>query len=441
MPRNSRSSGGSRPSASSSAPRSSPFGSQQTRSASTAAPAYGAQRSNYAQQQSHPQPQQQAQPAAAPSAGGSMMGNIASTAAGVAAGHGLSNMLFGGSSSQPAPVEQQAQPQQQPQQQQQPPVCETQAKDFVTCLNATGDVNSCSTLLDLLKHKRPSPPESDDSDDDHFTFSPVNSPALNSGTFTNGNRKFVLTPAHEFYYRQKLLSLARTQFKTVNDYSTHVTAIVQKLMAAGIRLTETEATHAYIRGLPNVTAQAVLSSLENGTSFTGVQILTQSVEEARSSAVMAGQYAAEQATEPSAEPVETRAKKPSTSSNRRVRYRSHSVTTQPTSNHLMTSLTSTPQTSTMSRPRSIAFPKTHRPSMSNTKDIYDSDRTPVSDSLPKFTPLSPPSQSLLSQTENLSICSPSRHPRPVARRSPYASPTKSSPVKAEGTFGLGLGLQ
>ena len=63
--------------------------------------------------------------------------------------------------------------------------------------------------LPPLQHKRPSPPESDDSDDDQFTFSPVHSPALNSGTFTNGNRKFVLTPAHEFYYRQKLLSLAR----------------------------------------------------------------------------------------------------------------------------------------------------------------------------------------------------------------------------------------
>ncbi|TIA89814.1 hypothetical protein E3P99_01881 [Wallemia hederae] len=149
MPRNSRSSGGSRPSASSSAPRSSPFGSQQTRSASTAAPAYGAQRSNYAQQQqSQPHQQPQAQPAAA-SGGGSFLGNVASTAAGVAAGHGLSNMLFGGSSSHPAPVEQQ--PQQAPQQAQQAPVCEAQAKDFVTCLNATGDVNSCSTLLDLLK--------------------------------------------------------------------------------------------------------------------------------------------------------------------------------------------------------------------------------------------------------------------------------------------------
>lgn len=63
--------------------------------------------------------------------------------------------------------------------------------------------------LPPLQHKRPSPPESDESDDDQFTFSPVHSPALNSGTFTSGHRKFVLTPAHEFYYRQKMLSLSR----------------------------------------------------------------------------------------------------------------------------------------------------------------------------------------------------------------------------------------
>ena len=60
-----------------------------------------------------------------------------------------------------------------------------------------------------INQKRPSPPESDSSDDDQFTFSPVHSPALNNGTFTNGSRKFILTPAHEYYYRQKLLSLSR----------------------------------------------------------------------------------------------------------------------------------------------------------------------------------------------------------------------------------------
>ncbi|TIB98259.1 hypothetical protein E3Q18_02118 [Wallemia mellicola] len=289
--------------------------------------------------------------------------------------------------------------------------------------------------LPPLQHKRPSPPESDESDDDQFTFSPVHSPALNSGTFTSGHRKFVLTPAHEFYYRQKMLSLSRSQFATVSDYSAHVTAIVQKLMAAGVRLTESEATHAYIRGLPDVTAQAVLSSLESNTSFTKVQLLTHAVEEARSSAVMAGQYAAEQATEP----VQNNRK--TTASHRRVRYRSHSVTTQPTSNHLMTALTSTPQTTTMSRPRSIAFPRAHRPSISNVNDIFDNDKTPqAGTSLPKFTPLSPPSESLLSQTEKLSLCSPTRHKRTVQRSSPYASPTKRSPVKREGPFGLGLGI-
>lgn len=59
-------------------------------------------------------------------------------------------MLFGGSSSHQAPVEQPPAPVQQ-QSAEQKPVCETQAKDFVTCLNATGDVNSCSALLEMLK--------------------------------------------------------------------------------------------------------------------------------------------------------------------------------------------------------------------------------------------------------------------------------------------------
>ncbi|TIB98260.1 hypothetical protein E3Q18_02119 [Wallemia mellicola] len=146
MPRNSRSSGRS---SASSQPRTSSFGSQETRQAHTAAPAYGQQRSAYAQQQAQPQQAPAAQPAAT-GAGGSFLGNVASTAAGVAAGHGLSNMLFGGSSSHQAPVEQPPAPVQQ-QSAEQKPVCETQAKDFVTCLNATGDVNSCSALLEMLK--------------------------------------------------------------------------------------------------------------------------------------------------------------------------------------------------------------------------------------------------------------------------------------------------
>ncbi|KAK4333761.1 hypothetical protein RTBOTA2_002491 [Rhodotorula toruloides] len=82
---------------------------------------------------------------------------MASTAAGVAVGstvgHGLSSMLFGGGgSSTPAeapaaPVEQQTY-----QQARMGGACEVQAKDFVSCLNATGnDTQSCQYYLDMLK--------------------------------------------------------------------------------------------------------------------------------------------------------------------------------------------------------------------------------------------------------------------------------------------------
>merc|ERR1739841_93292 len=90
---------------------------------------------------------QQAQAGGQPS----FLGGIAQTAAGVAVGstvgHGLSSMLFGGSSA--------------PQQVEAPatnaasmeaPACSIQAKDFTQCLNASGnDFNACSFYLDQLK--------------------------------------------------------------------------------------------------------------------------------------------------------------------------------------------------------------------------------------------------------------------------------------------------
>uniref|UniRef100_A0A0K3CQH2 FGENESH: predicted gene_16.135 protein n=1 Tax=Rhodotorula toruloides TaxID=5286 RepID=A0A0K3CQH2_RHOTO len=96
-------------------------------------------------------------PAAPTSAGPGLFGQMASTAAGVAVGstvgHGLSSMLFGGGgSSTPAeapaaPVEQQTY-----QQARMGGACEVQAKDFVSCLNATGnDTQSCQYYLDMLK--------------------------------------------------------------------------------------------------------------------------------------------------------------------------------------------------------------------------------------------------------------------------------------------------
>ncbi|BGO94007.1 hypothetical protein NBRC10512_003640 [Rhodotorula toruloides] len=96
-------------------------------------------------------------PAAPTSAGPGLFGQMASTAAGVAVGstvgHGLSSMLFGGGGSS-APAEAPAAPveQQTYQQARMGGACEVQAKDFVSCLNATGnDTQSCQYYLDMLK--------------------------------------------------------------------------------------------------------------------------------------------------------------------------------------------------------------------------------------------------------------------------------------------------
>ncbi|GAA5878658.1 hypothetical protein JCM16303_002160 [Sporobolomyces ruberrimus] len=134
------------------------------RPAARSAPAAPPAQSRGAHTQAAPPPAyaQQGQPPAhapaAPSAGGGMFANIASTAAGVAVGstmgHGLSNMLFGGrggSEEVAAPVT----PQEQSQFVQATNVggkCDIQAKDFVSCLNATAnDTQSCSYYLDMLK--------------------------------------------------------------------------------------------------------------------------------------------------------------------------------------------------------------------------------------------------------------------------------------------------
>ncbi|KAF8591003.1 hypothetical protein K439DRAFT_1328210, partial [Ramaria rubella] len=81
-----------------------------------------------------------------------MIAQMAATAGSVAIGstigHGLSSMLFGGSSSAAAPVEQAPQPVQQ--QQSQGINCEVQAKDFTRCLEAA-DVQTCSWYLEQLK--------------------------------------------------------------------------------------------------------------------------------------------------------------------------------------------------------------------------------------------------------------------------------------------------
>ncbi|PWN51614.1 hypothetical protein IE53DRAFT_386020 [Violaceomyces palustris] len=94
-----------------------------------------------------------------------LFSQMASTAAGVAVGstvgHGLSNLLFGGSSSSsaepastPAPAPPQSYDQQQASSYSNQGVgvnCETQSKDFIKCLESTNDMQSCSYYLEQLK--------------------------------------------------------------------------------------------------------------------------------------------------------------------------------------------------------------------------------------------------------------------------------------------------
>ncbi|KZT01245.1 uncharacterized protein LAESUDRAFT_664373 [Laetiporus sulphureus 93-53] len=87
-----------------------------------------------------------------------MLSQMAATAGSVAVGstigHGLSHMLFGGSSAAPAP-EAQALPAQEAQTyaqtyQSQGISCEIQAKDFTKCLEKA-DLPSCTWYLEQLK--------------------------------------------------------------------------------------------------------------------------------------------------------------------------------------------------------------------------------------------------------------------------------------------------
>ncbi|TFL04552.1 hypothetical protein BDV98DRAFT_562451 [Pterulicium gracile] len=137
MPRQSRSS---RPAA-----RAAP-----ARSASTAAaPAHGGYGSNAAHAPAPPA----AAAAATGSSGPGMIAQMAATAGSVAVGstigHGLSSMLFGGSShAAPAP---EAPPAAAPTQNYNSGMsCEVQAKDFTRCLEKA-DMQSCSYYLEQLK--------------------------------------------------------------------------------------------------------------------------------------------------------------------------------------------------------------------------------------------------------------------------------------------------
>ncbi|OBZ67336.1 Mitochondrial intermembrane space cysteine motif-containing protein MIX17 [Grifola frondosa] len=89
-----------------------------------------------------------------------MLAQMAATAGSVAVGstigHGISSMLFGGSSSQPAAAPEayaqpaQASPVQQQSYQGQGISCEVQAKEFTKCLEKA-DLPSCTWYLEQLK--------------------------------------------------------------------------------------------------------------------------------------------------------------------------------------------------------------------------------------------------------------------------------------------------
>ncbi|CCL98208.1 uncharacterized protein FIBRA_00202 [Fibroporia radiculosa] len=142
MPRQSRSS---RP-----APRPAAPAATQSRGAHTAAAPYpgaGAPPAHHA-------PPVPAQTQAAPTQQPGMLAQMAATAGSVAVGstigHGLSHMLFGGSSSAAPAPEAAAPPVQQQAYQAQGASCEIQAKEFTKCLEKA-DLPSCTWYLEQLK--------------------------------------------------------------------------------------------------------------------------------------------------------------------------------------------------------------------------------------------------------------------------------------------------
>ncbi len=112
-------------------------------------------------QQAPPQAYSQQPPAMQQQRSPGLFGQMASTAAGVAVGstvgHGLSNMLFGGSSSAPAEQAQQPAPQAYDQgayasqQQNIGASCESQSKDFIKCLESSKSQHP--RLIRLTWHK------------------------------------------------------------------------------------------------------------------------------------------------------------------------------------------------------------------------------------------------------------------------------------------------
>ncbi|PCH35382.1 hypothetical protein WOLCODRAFT_139876 [Wolfiporia cocos MD-104 SS10] len=139
MPRQSRSR---------SAPRPAPAPSQ-TRGAHTAAAPYPGASAPPAHR-APPVPAQAHAPGKEPGMLAQMAATAGSVAVGSTIGHGLSHMLFGGSSAAPAPEAPAAVPVQHQSYQAQGVSCETQAKDFTKCLEKA-DLPSCTWYLEQLK--------------------------------------------------------------------------------------------------------------------------------------------------------------------------------------------------------------------------------------------------------------------------------------------------
>ncbi|KAG9313637.1 hypothetical protein JVU11DRAFT_5969 [Chiua virens] len=135
MPRSSRSS---RP-----APRPAAAPAQQSRGAHTASMPPQAAHANPAHAPAPPAAAQSGQPGLLTQ----MAATAGSVAVGSTIGHGISHMLFGGSSSA-TPAEPAAPVQQQSFQS--TPACDAQAKDFTRCLDKA-DLQSCSYYLEQLK--------------------------------------------------------------------------------------------------------------------------------------------------------------------------------------------------------------------------------------------------------------------------------------------------
>merc|ERR1719198_247539 len=99
-------------------------------------------------------PRAGAAPPAQQGAAPSMMGNFASSMAGSVAGNMIANSLFGGRSSEPAPVAEQPAAAAPSYMQAQPAqACQFENQQFMQCMSMTADnMEECKHLFEAFKH-------------------------------------------------------------------------------------------------------------------------------------------------------------------------------------------------------------------------------------------------------------------------------------------------